>query len=69
MRVGWATLVEAYRAAGIMHADVSPDDVARTMIATAQGFMVQEALFGGVEPEVLENGLRGLMSMGPQKIS
>lgn len=39
------------------------------MIATAQGFMVQEALFGGVEPEVLENGLRGLMSMGPQKIS
>ncbi|MFF4248664.1 TetR/AcrR family transcriptional regulator [Streptomyces sp. NPDC001822] len=69
MRVGWAKLVEAYRAAGLMHADVSADDVARTMIATAQGFMVQEALFGGVEPEVLENGLRGLMSMGPQKIS
>ncbi|CAM5233146.1 TetR/AcrR family transcriptional regulator OS=Streptomyces cyaneofuscatus OX=66883 GN=G3I52_10280 PE=4 SV=1 [Streptomyces cyaneofuscatus] len=40
-----------------------------TMIATAQGFIVQEALFGDVTPEVLENGLRGLMSMGPQKAS
>lgn len=69
MRAAWAKLVEAYRAAGIMHSDVPADDVARTMIATAQGFMAQEALFGGVEPEALENGLRGLMSMDPQKIS
>ncbi|MFE5244394.1 MULTISPECIES: TetR/AcrR family transcriptional regulator [unclassified Streptomyces] len=69
MRVAWAKLVEAYRAAGILHSDVPADDVARTMIATAQGFMAQEALFGGVEPEILENGLRGLMSMDPQKIS
>ncbi|WP_330319693.1 TetR/AcrR family transcriptional regulator [Streptomyces clavifer] len=69
MRAAWAKLVDAYRAAGIMHSDVPADDVARTMIATAQGFMAQEALFGGAEPEVLENGLRGLMSMDPQKIS
>ncbi|WP_405392237.1 TetR/AcrR family transcriptional regulator [Streptomyces sp. NBC_01102] len=69
MRAAWAKLVEAYRATGLMRADVPADDVARTMIATAQGFMVQEALFGGAEPEVLENGLRGLMSMDPQKIS
>ncbi|MCX5414189.1 TetR/AcrR family transcriptional regulator [Streptomyces sp. NBC_00059] len=69
MRGAWAKLVEAYRAAGILHSDVPADDVARTMIAVAQGFVTQEALFGGVEPEVLENGLRGLMSMDPQKIS
>ncbi|MFB4426101.1 TetR/AcrR family transcriptional regulator [Streptomyces sp. QL37] len=69
MRAAWAKLVDAYRAAGLMHSDVPADDVARTMIATAQGFMAQEALFGGVEPAVLENGLRGLMSMDRSKIS
>lgn len=37
------------------------------MIATAQGFIVQEALFGDVRPEVLEGGLRGLMAMKTQK--
>ncbi|MFE1190350.1 TetR/AcrR family transcriptional regulator [[Kitasatospora] papulosa] len=69
MRVAWAGLVEAYRAAGLMPSGVPADDVARTMIATAQGFIAQEALFGGVEPGVLENGLRALMSMDLQKIS
>lgn len=43
--------------------------MARTLIATAQGFIVQPAMFGGATPEVLENGLRGLMSMDLQKIS
>lgn len=65
MRAGWTELVKAYRAAGVLRADVAADDVARTMIATAQGFIAQEALFGGVEPEALENGLRGLMSIEP----
>lgn len=69
MRAAWTRLVEAYRRAGILGGDVEADHVARTMIATAQGFIVQEALFGDVTPEVLENGLRGLMSMGPQKAS
>lgn len=45
------------------------DHVARTLIATAQGFIVQLAMFGDAAPEVLENGLRGLMSMDLQKIS
>lgn len=69
MRAAWSTLVDAYRAAGLMHSDVPADHVARTMIATAQGFIAQEALFGGVEPEVLENGLYGLMSMTSQRPS
>lgn len=69
MRVIWTEVVEAYRAAGLMRADVPADDVARTMMATAQGFLTQSALFGDVRPEILENGLRGLMSMDLQKIS
>ncbi|MGW9302072.1 MULTISPECIES: TetR/AcrR family transcriptional regulator [Streptomyces] len=69
MRAAWTKLVEAYRGAGLLGGDVAADHVARTMIAAAQGFIVQEALFGDVHPEVLENGLRGLMSMGPQKAS
>lgn len=44
-------------------------DVARTMIAAAQGFAVQRVLFGEVSIEVLRNGLRTLMSMGRRKIS
>ncbi|MFD8472699.1 TetR/AcrR family transcriptional regulator [Streptomyces globisporus] len=69
MRVAWGKLVDAYRSAGILSSGVPGDHVARTMIATAQGFIVQEALFGDVRPEVLEGGLRGLMSITPQKIS
>ncbi|WP_408992294.1 TetR/AcrR family transcriptional regulator [Streptomyces sp. 1268] len=69
MRVAWSKLVDAYRSSGILEGDVSDEDVARTMIAVAQGFLVQEALFGDVRPEVVEKGLRGLMSITPQKIS
>ncbi|MGW0776695.1 TetR/AcrR family transcriptional regulator [Streptomyces sp. NPDC002835] len=63
MRGVWADLVRAYRASGQMEADVDPDHVARTLIATAQGFIAQQALFGNVKVEVLEDGLRALMSM------
>ncbi|WP_411082361.1 TetR/AcrR family transcriptional regulator [Streptomyces sp. cmx-18-6] len=69
MRAAWAKLVRAYRDAGILSGDVPDDHVSRTLIATAQGFILQEALFGDVRPEVVANGLRGLMSMGPQKAS
>jgi hypothetical protein len=47
-----------------MRDDLPADDVARTMIAAAQGFIVQQSLFGPVPVEVLRNGLRALMSMG-----
>ncbi|WP_434587822.1 TetR/AcrR family transcriptional regulator [Streptomyces sp. A5-4] len=69
LRVSWAGLVDAYRDSGLMAADVPADHVARTLIATAQGFIVQQALFGDVEVGVLEDGLRGLMSMQQPKIS
>ncbi|MFD4375754.1 TetR/AcrR family transcriptional regulator [Streptomyces sp. NPDC058486] len=63
MREIWAGLVDAYRASGLVPADVSSEDMARTLIATVQGFIAQQALFGDVEIDVLREGLRGLMSM------
>lgn len=69
MRLAWARLVDAYRDNGLMSSDVPADHVARTLIATAQGFIAQEALFGDVQVEALEGGLRALMSMKDPKIS
>ncbi|MEU6224976.1 TetR/AcrR family transcriptional regulator [Streptomyces sp. NPDC047042] len=64
IREPWVLLVERYQEAGMMRADVSAESVARTMIAAAQGFVAQMALFGAAPVEVLQDGLRGLMSMG-----
>ncbi|MEU9706934.1 TetR/AcrR family transcriptional regulator [Streptomyces sp. NPDC047981] len=69
MRVLWAELVEVYRETGLMTADVDADRMARTLIATAQGFIAQQALFGDVDVETIQDGLRGLMSMETQSPS
>jgi AcrR family transcriptional regulator len=59
----WARIVEAYQDAGMMRPDVAPDHVARTMMASAMGFLAQQALFGPAPVEVLRDGLQGLMSV------
>ncbi|MER6346473.1 TetR/AcrR family transcriptional regulator [Streptomyces sp. NPDC001595] len=64
VRAAWTRVVEVYQERGMMRADLPADDVARTMIAAVQGFIVQQSLFGPVPVEVLRNGLRALMSMG-----
>ncbi|MEV0523596.1 TetR/AcrR family transcriptional regulator [Streptomyces sp. NPDC050439] len=64
VRVAWVKIVEGYQAAGMMRGDIPADHVARVMIATAQGFAAQLALFDEVPIEALQDGLRGLMSMG-----
>lgn len=64
VRTVWVGLVERYQEAGMMRADVPAESVARTMIAAAQGFVAQMALFGIAPVEALQEGLRGLMSMG-----
>ncbi|MEU8860329.1 TetR/AcrR family transcriptional regulator [Streptomyces umbrinus] len=63
VREAWVKVVEGYQEAGVMRADIPADHVARTMIATAQGFAAQQALFGSAPVEVIRDGLRGLMSM------
>ncbi|WP_411148121.1 TetR/AcrR family transcriptional regulator [Streptomyces sp. A30] len=60
---GWMRVVEAYQDAGMMRADLPAEHVVRTMIATVQGFVAQQPLLGPAPVEVLQNGLRALMSM------
>lgn len=69
LRAAWAELAGVYRADGVLRADVPDDHVARTLIAVAQGYIVQLAIFGDVGPEVLDDGLRGLMSMDLPSVS
>ncbi|MGW6056092.1 TetR/AcrR family transcriptional regulator [Streptomyces sp. NPDC055189] len=64
VRVAWVRIVEGYQAAGMMRDDVPAERVARVMAATAQGFAAQLALFDEVPVKALQDGLRGLMSMG-----
>ncbi|MEV8093836.1 helix-turn-helix domain-containing protein [Kitasatospora sp. NPDC085879] len=63
MRAAWAGLVESYRATGLMPPGPDADHVARTLIATAQGFIAQQALFGDADPSVVQDGLRALTGM------
>ncbi|MFE5393685.1 TetR/AcrR family transcriptional regulator [Streptomyces sp. NPDC056568] len=59
----WVTLVVRYQESGMMSADVDPRAVARTLMATVQGFGVQHVLFGSFPPEALRAGVRALTGM------
>ncbi|MET7737205.1 helix-turn-helix domain-containing protein [Streptomyces sp. NPDC005402] len=63
VRETWTRIAGAYQDAGTMRSDVSPEYVARTMMAAAMGFLAQQALFGPTPTEVLGDGLRALMSV------
>ncbi|MFJ3493520.1 TetR/AcrR family transcriptional regulator [Streptomyces sp. NPDC086091] len=63
VRRAWSDVVRLYQASGTMRADAEPDHVARTMIAAVLGFILQQALFGPTDIEVLRDGLRALMSV------
>jgi AcrR family transcriptional regulator len=63
VRAAWGRIVEGYQEAGMMRADVPPDHVARTMIASVLGFIAQQSLFGPAPVEVLRDGLRALTGM------
>ncbi|MFJ3905568.1 TetR/AcrR family transcriptional regulator [Streptomyces sp. NPDC090025] len=63
MRVLWTKIVDGYRESGLLAADVPAEHLARTLIAVAQGYIAQQALFGDIDVTMLEDGLRGLMSM------
>ncbi|MTE22436.1 TetR family transcriptional regulator [Streptomyces sp. TRM43335] len=62
MHVVWSELVRTYQRAGRLPADVTTDHVVRTLMALAQGFIVQQALFGDASSEILRNGLHTLMT-------
>jgi TetR/AcrR family transcriptional regulator, transcriptional repressor of aconitase len=69
VHAAWVKVVQAYQKAGLMRSDIPAEHVARTLIAVAQGFAAQQALFGAVPVSVLQDGLRAVMSMGEPKIS
>lgn len=63
----WVKIAEAYRGAGMLRADVPAGRLARAMIAVAQDFIAQQALFGEAGVEVLRGGLNALMTMDAQR--
>lgn len=63
LRRQWVELVEAYQARGWVDPEADADHVARTLIGTVQGYFVQQALFGGVDPAGFQEGLRALVTM------
>ncbi|MDT0309083.1 helix-turn-helix domain-containing protein [Streptomyces sp. DSM 44917] len=64
----WTSVVKAYQEQGMMRPDVDPAHVARTLLACAQGYMLQRAIMAPFDLSVLRDGLRALMSMpgGPE---
>ncbi|MGW7351122.1 TetR/AcrR family transcriptional regulator [Streptomyces sp. NPDC054784] len=67
MRLVWSALVHAYQRAGRLRTDVPTEHVVRTLMALAQGFIVQQALFGGIGEDVLRDGLRALATAVPEE--
>ncbi|WP_052849620.1 TetR/AcrR family transcriptional regulator [Streptomyces avicenniae] len=59
----WQVIVETYQRNGWMRADVPAQHVARTLAACAQGYLLQSALVGPLDTDVVVEGLRGIMSM------
>ncbi|WP_111604757.1 TetR/AcrR family transcriptional regulator [Streptomyces sp. Amel2xB2] len=59
----WIALVEAYQSRGWVDPGADAEHVARTLIATVQGYFVQQALFGGMDPAGFREGLRALVAM------
>lgn len=56
----WTALVKEYQAEGVLRTDLPAVHIARTLMAVCQGFIAQQAVFGGVSSEMLRDGLRGL---------
>ncbi|GAB3115519.1 TetR/AcrR family transcriptional regulator [Streptomyces calidiresistens] len=67
----WERIIDRYRAAGRLPADVRPDRLARALIGCAHGLLLQGALFGPPidDPEegaaVLREGIAALVAMTP----
>lgn len=63
LREEWVRLVRSYQARGWVGRDVNAEHLACTLIATVQGYFVQQALFGGMQPAEFQEGLRALVTM------
>lgn len=59
----WTDLVAQYQARGWVDPTADTEHVARTLIGTIQGYLVQQALFGGITPGDFAAALRALVTM------
>ncbi|MFJ8041172.1 TetR/AcrR family transcriptional regulator [Kitasatospora sp. NPDC096147] len=57
----WAGLVHDYQQDGQLPAEVPAADIARVLIATAQGLIAQQALFGDVDTDTVRAALRAVL--------
>jgi AcrR family transcriptional regulator len=63
LRAQWVELVKEYQERGWVDPGADAEHVARTLIGTVQGYFVQQALFGGMDPAGFQEGLRALVTM------
>lgn len=68
LRGEWVGLVEEYQARGWVDPAADAEHVARTLIGTVQGYFVQQALFGGMDPDGFQEGLRALVAMNVPEV-
>lgn len=61
-RLGLTETAVRWRDSGLLPPDAAPPAVAKLVLATVLGFVVQSALLGDVEPEDLGRGLADLMA-------
>lgn len=55
-----AVIAEAWRVSGRLAADADAGAVAKTLLSSVLGFVVQEVLIGGMQPDTLATGLEAL---------
>lgn len=55
-----AGVAERWKQAGLLRDEASPSDVAKAVLATVLGFVVESAIMGDVEPQELARGVRDL---------
>ena len=55
-----AGATKAWQRAGVIDGSAEPDDVAKALLALILGFVVQAAIIGEVEPEMMSRGLQAL---------
>ncbi|RKN08765.1 TetR/AcrR family transcriptional regulator [Streptomyces radicis] len=58
----WREVVNGYIERGLIPPGTDPEAVARVLTACAQGFMVQRALLGPLDHEMISAGVHGLTS-------
>jgi AcrR family transcriptional regulator len=63
-----SNLIQEYQDAGFITNDIPADRIASTLTSILLGFMVQYAVEGDVDAEMITDGLRALLTEGPSSL-